>query len=139
MWLNVLDTLTHSATISADTFETFVRDFPEETQQVLGRINMLFINEDEYENLVYGGAINNQIPTILKKGKKGAVYFDPDTIIEVPALSVNAVDTTGAGDVLAGAFLALRSQNIPIDESLKTAVHLASRSVTKFGVDHLYE
>jgi len=52
----------------------------------------------------------------------------------VPA-SVPVVDTTGAGDVLAGAFLALRSVGVDVRAALRHAVAIASASVVDFGVD----
>jgi sugar/nucleoside kinase (ribokinase family) len=45
------------------------------------------------------------------------------------------VDTTGAGEVLAGAFLSMRAMGVPDPVALRHAVAVASAKVTEFGVD----
>lgn len=54
----------------------------------------------------------------------------------VVAPEVGAVDTTGAGEILAGVFLALTSEDVDIDQALNDAVCLASQSVAQFGVEN---
>jgi sugar/nucleoside kinase (ribokinase family) len=44
------------------------------------------------------------------------------------------VDPIGAGEILAGVFLALRAQGLDPDQALTYAVAAAARSVTEFGV-----
>ena len=46
-------------------------------------------------------------------------------------------DTTGAGDVLAGAFLALLDSGIGIGDALNQAVVLATKSVKFLGTNKL--
>ena len=45
------------------------------------------------------------------------------------------VDDTGAGEILAGVYLALRARGLAEDQALGYAVRAASSSVTEFGVD----
>lgn len=125
------------AEISVDAFEAFAKSFPEETKLAMRSANIIFMNEDEMEILQGFGYPDFTIPTVIKYGKRGAEYRHNDTVITVMAPDVEAIDTTGAGDVLAGAFLAQRVKNIPIDQSLENAVYVASNSVRDFGVDHL--
>ena len=40
---------------------------------------------------------------VFTKGSRGASYYDGHDRFDQPAFSVNAVDTTGAGDVFSGA------------------------------------
>lgn len=47
------------------------------------------------------------------------------------------VDPTGAGDTPAGAFLTLVSKGQHPKKALQQAVKIASKSVQKFGVEHL--
>jgi sugar/nucleoside kinase (ribokinase family) len=43
---------------------------------------------------------------VLTRGERGALALCGDRVLEVPALEIQAVDTTGAGDVFRGAFAA---------------------------------
>jgi sugar/nucleoside kinase (ribokinase family) len=52
----------------------------------------------------------------------------------VKAPPADEVDPIGAGEILAGAFLALRARGLAEDRALSYAVAAASRSVTEFGV-----
>jgi sugar/nucleoside kinase (ribokinase family) len=45
------------------------------------------------------------------------------------------MDGTGAGEILAGAYLALRARGLPEGRALDYAVRAATSSVTEFGVD----
>jgi sugar/nucleoside kinase (ribokinase family) len=44
------------------------------------------------------------------------------------------VDPIGAGEILAGAFLALRARGLTGEQALAYSVAVAARSVTEFGV-----
>lgn len=134
LWLDVFRCRNN---VSVDTFEQFVKDYPELSREMCHRASLIFINEEELQTLHQLGELLSQAPIILKKGSLGASYIDQSESISVPAPSVIPVETTGAGDILAGAFLAQRAKGISIETSLVFAVHLASRSVTDFGVEHL--
>lgn len=138
IWINSLfSKLFCREQIAVDTFEAFVTEEPELTKAVLEKAGLIFLNEEELRLLRRYGEVPFSVPIILKKGPLGAVYIDGETSIAVPAPQIGAVDTTGAGDILAGVFLALRAQNIPIEKALQEAVNVASCSVTNFGVDHI--
>ena len=66
-------------------------------------------------------------------GANGAVALDRDRFIRVPAFSVHAVDTTGAGDVFRGAFIYALLQKKPVTEILTFANAAAAASCTKLG------
>ena len=51
-----------------------------------------------------------------------------------PSRPADEVDPIGAGEILAGAFLALRARGLAEDRALRYAVAVATRSVTEFGV-----
>lgn len=132
-----LDFLSHHNGVSVDSFETFVRQWPELTREMFRRANIIFTNESEWEILQWFGEEFSEKPTIIKRGKNGAIYRNGDESIIIPAPHVTAIETTGAGDVLAGAFLAQRAQGIPVEKALENAVNLASLSVQAFGVEHI--
>ncbi|WP_058302951.1 ribokinase [Gorillibacterium timonense] len=70
---------------------------------------------------------------ILTRGREGASYLHNGAPVTVPAPIVQAVDTTGAGDCLNGAFGFGLASGWSVEHSLQFAVKAASLSVTKFG------
>lgn len=80
---------------------------------------------------------------ILTLGGEGVVYAcrqDPTHIVRVPALSVEVVDTTGAGDAFVGAlsFYLACKEELPLEEKVSRAAHIASLSVTRHGTQKSY-
>jgi sulfofructose kinase len=66
-------------------------------------------------------------------GARGSMLLDGDRIYQEPAFQVDAVDTTGAGDVFRGAFIyALLRGDTPAD-ILRFANAAAGSSVTRLG------
>lgn len=134
LWLDFL--AVHKG-VSVDSFETFAKDFPDLTREMFRRSNIIFTNEAEWRILgMYGEEFADK-PIIIKRGKDGAIYRHGLDSFTVHAPKVDVIETTGAGDVLAGAFLALRAKGIPVDQALAKAVETASLSVTQFGVEHI--
>lgn len=138
IWLNNLHSrIFSSTTVSIDTFETYVMQYPDITREAIKMAGMIFMNQEELRVIKQFGDISFSVPLVLKRGPLGAVYIDKDKTITIPAPKVKVIDTTGAGDVLAGTFLALRAQGTSIDEALRLAVNNASQSITNFGVEHI--
>ncbi len=72
---------------------------------------------------------------VLTQGARGALLWTEGQVLEVPAPSVSkVVDTTGAGDILAGSFLAFLYGGDPPLKALEKALKLASISVTRSGL-----
>lgn len=70
---------------------------------------------------------------ILTLGGEGALYYDGNEIIRVPAFNVNAVDTTGAGDTFTGyCYYSLISGESP-ENALKMGCAASAIEVTKPG------
>lgn len=134
-WLNMLS---GHKNVSVDSFELFVKEFPDLTRQMFQKADIIFTNESEWQVMQQFGDDFINKPIIVKRGKDGAVYKNKDEIFMIPAPEVSAVDFSGAGDVLAGAFLALRAQGVSIEIALKKAIDLASYSVTEFGIEHIF-
>lgn len=137
IWLGFLRDNGLQAQVSADAFETFAQQFPCETIEALNQSDMIFINEAEADILAHYGSLRTDIPWVFKKGPGGVSYLEKSREIRVPAPQVKAVETSGAGDTLAGAFLTLLSHDYDIEHALQVAVGIASESVTQFGVEHL--
>ena len=66
-------------------------------------------------------------------GPRGAMLRDGEQIHHVPAPRVAAVDTTGAGDVFRGAFIAALLEGKPALEMLRFATAAAAVSCTRVG------
>ena len=70
---------------------------------------------------------------VITRGKDGALVFDGATFIDIEPFPVQAVDTNGAGDMFAGAFLYGLTQGHGYAHSGKIASLASSKVVSKFG------
>jgi len=70
---------------------------------------------------------------ILKQGRAGALLATARERLHLPAPAVAAVDSTGAGDVLAGAFLARILGGDEPESAARYAVAAAALSTTGYG------
>ncbi len=70
---------------------------------------------------------------VLTLGSRGACFIEKGSVTTVPAVKVDAVDTTGAGDTFTGYFLAEYFGGKGVERSLKTAAKAAAISVTRKG------
>lgn len=69
----------------------------------------------------------------ITRGAKGARLFDGNNYIEVAAHSVKAVDTNGAGDMFAGAFMYAITQGQDFETAGKLASLASATVVSSFG------
>ena len=116
-------------------------------REVLEHISWLIPNENEFE-LISGMEpnddnflkFNEEIPCnlIVTLGEKGAVLVDENKTHYFDAPSVNAIDTTGAGDSFIGTFAYELSESNSPESCIKKAVEKASQSVTKKGTQSSY-
>ncbi len=70
---------------------------------------------------------------VLKLGERGCVLSVDGTLVHVPASSVEPVDSTGAGDAFAGAFLAEYRRTNDVRRAAQYATRVASRVVERIG------
>ena len=116
-------------------------------REFLEHISWLIPNENEFE-LISGMEpnddnflkFNDEIPCnlIVTLGEKGAVLVDENKTHYFEAPTVNAVDTTGAGDSFIGTFAYELSESNSPESCIKKAVEKASQSVTKKGTQSSY-
>ncbi len=119
-----------------------VKFFKEGLLEIIGPgIDFIFANESEAFTMAETQSIDEAV-TVLKTlskrfaitlGSKGSLIFDGTEIIEIPAVPVQAVDTVGAGDMYAGAFLYGITHGMSHAEAGKLASHAAARIVTTYG------
>ena len=132
-WLEFLRARGCRAQVSVDMFEPFVAAEPEACREACARADFIFLNEAEYQGL-YDGQPHPPVPVVRKHGPGGAEYLAEEVKFRIPAPPVGEVDPIGAGEILAGAFLALRARGLAADQALTYSVAAAARSVTEFGV-----
>ncbi|MDN4501759.1 adenosine kinase [Alteromonadaceae bacterium BrNp21-10] len=109
----------------------------EHLEQVIGEdgVDLLFCNQDEVRDFSQTNDAEAGIAMLLKHtkrlvmtcGSQGAKIIDDSQRIDISPYKVKAVDTTGAGDTFAGAFL----YGITNGMDLKQAGQLASRSAAE--------
>ena len=135
-WLEFLRAQGCRAQVSVDMFEPFAAADPQACRDTCARADLIFVNEAEYRGL-YDGGPHPPVPVIRKHGPDGAEFLAPDGRFRIPAPPADEVDPIGAGEILAGAFLALRARGLTAEQALTCAVAVAARSVTEFGVPGL--
>ena len=108
---------------------------------VEGGIDLLFANEEEAQ-LFTGESTEQTAFEALKKvatefvvtrGEKGAWIWDGKEKIELKGMPAKAVDSTGAGDMFAGAYLYGITNGLSRKISGELANKAASQVVSKFG------
>jgi sugar/nucleoside kinase (ribokinase family) len=111
----VLDSVERPGLVALDTMNLWIENTPEDLRAILGRIDILLVNDGEARMLTgerslahAAAAIRRMGPSrvIVKKGEHGALYFGTDSVLAVPAIILDdVVDPTGAGDCFAGGFM----------------------------------
>jgi len=104
----------------------------------LGRVDILSLNEREVTLL--GGldamaqAVRPEATIVLRRGSRGAtIHSRGSAPVEVPAIRVAAVDTSGAGDVHVGACLAGLARGMSWPHALLFANQAAAYAVSRPG------
>jgi ribokinase len=90
--------------------------------------DLLLPNADEARAL---GPLAGEVVT--KLGADGARWTDGRETVSVPALAVDVVDTTGAGDAFAAGLLSARLEGAGPLEALEAGCRLAARAVAQVG------
>jgi ribokinase len=70
---------------------------------------------------------------ILTLGERGALLVDKDALENIPAVKVDAVDPTGAGDAFVGSLAVYLGEGLSIRNAIRRANAVAALSVTRIG------
>jgi sugar/nucleoside kinase (ribokinase family) len=70
---------------------------------------------------------------VVKRGKLGATYYAANQRIDLPALAIQEIDPTGAGDCFGASFVTCRKMGMPPGEALSYAVASGARAVLRKG------
>lgn len=116
---------------------------PDLLKMDLSPVSYLLLNETEGKDLTgetqpqkITAALLGRYPNlkiVLTLGGDGALYADAASSVSVPACSVQAVDTTAAGDTFTGYFIAAVSAGEPVREALIRASQAAAIAVSRPG------
>lgn len=102
---------------------------------VLPHVRLLIVNGTEFEALskTLEDALPSHLDLLITHGDVGAeLRYDGEQIF-VPALKVNAVDTTGAGDTFIGYYLASQLAGLDKVSSLERAAAASALCVSRAG------
>ncbi|GAB4452819.1 MAG: adenosine kinase [Armatimonadaceae bacterium] len=112
------------------------------TQLLNDHVDVVFANREEAQGMTdetdvvaaakklaaMSGAI-----AVVTKDKTGSLIVERDTVYEIPAYPVSAVDTTGAGDMYAAGVLYGLTQELPLPVAGRIGSYTAGKVVAKLG------
>jgi len=151
---HVLDQMARPKFVIADTMDLWINIAKEELIRLLGRIDLLILNDSEARLLTQetsliraGAAIQKLGPkyVVIKKGEHGALLFGENRFFSCGAYPLEDIhDPTGAGDTFAGGlagWLAAQNGKAINFDSLRQAVVfgsvLASFNVEAFSLERI--
>lgn len=143
--LEVLEQTRAPEFVAADTMNFWISGERAALNQVLRKLDLLVINDEEVRELAQDHSIKRAARAVLamgprrlvvKRGEGGAMLFDEHGIFFTPAYPLETeVDPTGAGDSFAGALLGYLASQPAIDQgSLRRALMIAA-TVASFSVE----
>lgn len=116
--------------------------FKDDVNEVLGEgVDLLFCNEHELKLWAGTEDFEEACAAMEKKARQfaitrgalGAQIYDGENYIAVAGNEVKAIDTNGAGDMFAGAFLYAITQGMDFEAAGKLASRASAEVVTVFG------
>ncbi|ARN73167.1 adenosine kinase [Oceanicoccus sagamiensis] len=119
-----------------------VQFFKPGLQEMIGDgVDLLFCNKDEALGFADTQNLDEAIAAIKKVAKtfaitlgaEGAVVFDGNELIDIQPYAVKAVDTNGAGDMFAGAFIYGITHGMSFAQAGDLASKAASQVVADYG------
>lgn len=151
--LQTLDQMQKKLTcVALDTMNLWIEIKPEEVKEVISRIDILVINDEEALMLSKKTSIalaareilKLGVPyLIIKKGEHGSLLFHQDKVWSIPALLLERIEEpTGAGDCFLGGLMAHLSRSgevtvSSIKEGILYGTVMASFAVESFSVERL--
>lgn len=119
-----------------------VEYFREGLLKIIGTgVDLMFCNEAEAINFTQTADLESAVEALrqhaktfaVTRGDQGALVFDGNGLINIAANPTKAVDTNGAGDMFAGAFLCALTQGKTFEEAGQLASKASSVVVSQFG------
>lgn len=147
--LSVLSQVTRPTLVVCDTMNYWIQGKRAQLLELLGRVDVLMVNDSEARELSgdwnihrAGRWILGQGPrqVVIKRGEHGALLIEPARTFYVPAFPLESVfDPTGAGDAFAGGFMGYlaRTGEVTKDSVRRAMVYgatMGSYAVEQFGI-----
>lgn len=132
----------HGVKVAITCSEAFVpQAFGAAFYEALAHAELLFCNAAEAAAVTGAGSaeesfarLADKVPSaVVTDGPRGAYVRHAGTVAHVPAFACQPVDLTGAGDMLAGAFLYGITHGVPPARAARAACYLAMKVITQFG------
>ena len=110
-------------------------------EMIGSKVNLLFCNREEALGYTQTDTIDaaiNALKTIADEfaitlGGEGAIIYDGKELIDIAPVQVTAIDTNGAGDMFAGAFLYAITHGYSHEQAGKLASAAAAQVVSQYG------
>ena len=116
--------------------------FKDGIKEILGgKVELVFCNKDEALSFADTEDLDTAIDIlktvadefVITLGAEGALVYRQGQSFKTDGVSVDAVDTNGAGDMYAGAYLYAITQGAAREKAAKFASHCAATVVSQFG------
>jgi sugar/nucleoside kinase (ribokinase family) len=152
--LEVLRQVERPRLVACDTMNFWIESRRNELLELLGKVDILLINDGEARqlteeyNLVRAARwilARGPRHVVIKKGEHGAYMFSPHSVFFAPAYPLESVfDPTGAGDSFAGGFIGYLARTGHLEEqAMRRAVvygsTMGSFAVERFSIERLME
>jgi len=121
---------------------SMVKYFKDQMTEVVGSgVDLLFCNEEEAMLFTETETVSHAVVAlkrvaktfVVTLGAKGALVFDGTNEIKIEPFTTTAIDTNGAGDLFAGAFLYALTHGKSHAEAGRLASLASSKVVSKWG------
>jgi len=145
----------HGYQVSAcDTMNYWIEKTPDQLREVISKVDILFINEDEIKQLSNENNVFKAVKVVLglgckyvvvKRGEYGSFVAKASQLFFSPIYPIErVVDPTGAGDSFAGGFMGYLTQQKRVDwetvcKAMIYGTVMASFNIERFSVDRLIE
>jgi sugar/nucleoside kinase (ribokinase family) len=121
---------------------SMVKYFPTQMQEIVGNgVDLLFCNEEEamiFTGTASIGEAQDKLKQVARRfaitrGANGALVYDGTAFLDIAPFQAKAIDTNGAGDMFAGAFLYAITHHHSYASAGKLASLASARVVEQFG------
>ena len=122
--------------ISSGSFINLVKEHPSKVRNLLERVDVFFLNEQEAVVLFGSLDLAETQPgklLMITRGKNGAIVIQGQLRTEIPPVPASVVDPTGAGDTFCGATLSNLLQGRHPIMAARRAIALASEEIEHVG------